>query len=116
MPKSVRASSALLAGLLAGGLALLPAGPAYAADPTTMTSGFYTDPDNSALRWTTANPGDGRAAAIRASIANTPAARWFGNWSGDIAAGARGSTAPAPPQEPIPAERGVRKTPPARTP
>ncbi len=88
MRKSVRAASALLAGLLAGGLALLHAGPAYAADPTTMTSGFYTDPDNSALRWTAANPGDGRAAAIRASIANTPAARWFGNWSGDIAAAA----------------------------
>lgn len=86
MRTSVRAASALLAGALTAGLALLNAGPAYAADPTTMTSGFYTDPDNSALRWTTANPGDGRAAAIRTSIANTPAARWFGNWSGDIGA------------------------------
>ncbi|MEU8460509.1 glycoside hydrolase family 6 protein [Streptomyces sp. NPDC029003] len=84
MRKSVRAASALLAGALTAGLALLNAGPAYAADPTTMTSGFYTDPDNSALRWANANPGDGRAAAIRMSIANTPAARWFGNWSGDI--------------------------------
>ncbi|MFD7256632.1 glycoside hydrolase family 6 protein [Streptomyces sp. NPDC059874] len=84
MRKSVRAASALLAGVLTTGLALIEAGPAYAADPTTMTSGFYTDPDNSALRWANANPGDGRAAAIRTSIANTPAARWFGNWSGDI--------------------------------
>ncbi|MFF5701164.1 glycoside hydrolase family 6 protein [Streptomyces sp. NPDC012794] len=86
MRKSVRAASVMLAGALTAGLALLNAGPAYAADPTTMTSGFYTDPDNSALRWANANPGDGRAAAIRTSIANTPAARWFGNWSGDIAA------------------------------
>ncbi|MEU5386707.1 glycoside hydrolase family 6 protein [Kitasatospora cineracea] len=84
MRKPTRAAAALLAGLLATGLALTDAGPAYAADPTTMTSGFYVDPDNSALRWADANPGDGRAAAIRANIANTPAARWFGNWSGDI--------------------------------
>ncbi|WP_330328855.1 glycoside hydrolase family 6 protein [Streptomyces sp. NBC_00536] len=84
MRKSVRAASALLAGALTAALALINAGPAYAADPTTMTSGFYADPDNSALRWTNANPGDGRSAAIRTSIANTPAARWFGNWSGDI--------------------------------
>ncbi len=90
MRKSVRAASALLAGVLTAGLTVINAGPAHAADPTAMTSGFYTDPDNSALRWANANPGDGRAAAIRTSIANSPAARWFGNWSGDIgtAAGA----------------------------
>ncbi|MEV0531429.1 glycoside hydrolase family 6 protein [Kitasatospora sp. NPDC050463] len=84
MRKSIRTASALLAGALTAGLALVGAGPAYAADPTTMTSGFYVDPDNSALRWANANPGDGRAQAIRSAIANTPAARWFGNWSGDI--------------------------------
>ncbi|WP_030192674.1 glycoside hydrolase family 6 protein [Streptomyces sp. NRRL S-87] len=86
MRTSLRAVSALLAGVLGTGLALIGAGAAYAADPTTMTSGFYTDPDNSALRWSDANPGDGRAAAIRTSIGRTPAARWFGNWSGDIGA------------------------------
>ncbi|MFE4258839.1 glycoside hydrolase family 6 protein [Streptomyces sp. NPDC056883] len=86
MLRSVRATSALLAGVLAAALAVIDVGPAHAADPTTMTSGFYTDPDNSALRWAHANPGDGRAAAIRTSIADAPAARWFGNWSGDIAA------------------------------
>jgi len=88
MRTSVRTSSALLAGVLATGLALINAGPAHAADPTGMTSGFYTDPANSALSWANANPGDGRAAAIRNSIANTPAARWFGNWSGDIGSAA----------------------------
>ncbi len=86
MRKSTRTAFALLAGALAAGLALVGAGPAYAADPVAMTSGFYVDPDNSALRWVNANPGDGRAPAIRSAIANTPAARWFGNWSGDIGA------------------------------
>jgi endoglucanase len=88
MRTSRKAASALLAAVLSTGLAAIGAGPAYAADPTTMTSGFYTDPDNSALRWVNANPGDGRAAAIRTSIATAPTARWFGNWSGDIGAAA----------------------------
>ncbi|MCB5168543.1 glycoside hydrolase family 6 protein [Streptomyces bambusae] len=88
MRTRIRAASALLAGVLTTGFALLGIGPAHAADPTGMTSGFYTDPDNSALRWVNANPGDGRAAAIRTFIAQTPAARWFGNWSGDIGAAA----------------------------
>ncbi|WP_030394430.1 glycoside hydrolase family 6 protein [Kitasatospora purpeofusca] len=88
MRNLVRTAAALLAGALSTGLALVNAGPAHAADPTGMTSGFYTDPENSALGWANANPGDGRAAAIRSSIGNTPAARWFGNWSGDIGAAA----------------------------
>ncbi|MFJ9519918.1 glycoside hydrolase family 6 protein [Kitasatospora sp. NPDC101801] len=88
MRTSVRTASALLAGVLTAGLAVINTGTAHAADPTTMTSGFYLDPDNSALRWANANPGDGRATAIRSSIADTPAARWFGNWSGDIGSAA----------------------------
>jgi endoglucanase len=56
------------------------AGPA----PLAMTSGFYVDPNSSPAAWSAANPGDGRASAIRDSIANTPMARWFGSWSGDI--------------------------------
>ncbi|WP_031030732.1 glycoside hydrolase family 6 protein [Streptomyces sp. NRRL WC-3725] len=72
--------SALFA--LPSALALAPS--AHAADPTTMTSGFYVDPDSSAKRWVAADPGDGRAPAINASIANTPMARWFGSWSGTI--------------------------------
>lgn len=65
-------------------LALATAPSARAADPTTMTNGFYVDPDSSAKRWVAANQGDGRAPAINASIANTPTARWFGSWSGTI--------------------------------
>ncbi|MEU7644545.1 glycoside hydrolase family 6 protein [Streptomyces huasconensis] len=65
-------------------LALAVAPSAHAADPTTMTNGFYTDPDSSARRWAAAHPGDGRAPAINTAIAQTPMARWFGAWSGTI--------------------------------
>ena len=65
-------------------LSLAVAPSAHAADPTTMTSGFYVDPDSSPKRWVAANHGDGRAGAINASIANTPMARWFGSWSGAV--------------------------------
>ncbi|MEU5220933.1 glycoside hydrolase family 6 protein [Streptomyces sp. NPDC020807] len=75
---------ALVAALAALPLALAVAPSAHAADPTTLTSGFYVDPDSSAKRWVAANPGDGRAPAVNASLANTPMARWFGSWSGTI--------------------------------
>ncbi|CAM5297721.1 glycoside hydrolase family 6 protein [Streptomyces fumanus] len=74
----------LAAALLALPLALAAAPSAHAADPISMTSGFYVDPASSAKRWVTDNPGDGRAAAINNAIANTPMARWFGSWSGTI--------------------------------
>ncbi|WP_432138115.1 glycoside hydrolase family 6 protein [Streptomyces sp. bgisy154] len=73
-------AAALLA--LPSALALAPS--AHAADPTTMTSGFYVDPNSSARRWVAANSGDGRAPAIESALANTPMARWFGSWSGTI--------------------------------
>ncbi|MFJ6792972.1 glycoside hydrolase family 6 protein [Streptomyces sp. NPDC091268] len=75
---------ALTAALSALPLALAVAPSAHAADPTGMTSGFYADPQSSAKQWVATHPGDGRAAAINASLANTPAARWFGSWSGTI--------------------------------
>ena len=50
---------ALAAALSALPLALAAAPSAHAADPTTMTNGFYADPDSSAKRWAAANPGDG---------------------------------------------------------
>jgi endoglucanase len=65
-------------------LAFAAAPSAHAADPTTMTSGFYVDPNSTVKQWVAANPGDGRAAAINSAIANTPMARWFGSWSGTI--------------------------------
>ncbi|MFJ5780053.1 glycoside hydrolase family 6 protein [Streptomyces sp. NPDC093094] len=80
-----RRISTLTAALIALPLTLVVAPSAHAADPTTMTSGFYVDPNSTAKQWVAANPTDGRAPAISASIANTPMARWFGSWSGSIA-------------------------------
>ena len=56
------------------------------ADPISQTSGFYVNPQSSPASWVAANPGDGRANAIRTEIARQPMASWFGNWSGDITA------------------------------
>jgi endoglucanase len=79
----------LIRGAVAALLALplfLSSSPSAQAAPTplAMTSGFYVDPNSSPAAWSAANPGDGRASAIRSSIAGTPMARWFGSWSGDI--------------------------------
>ncbi len=86
--------TALLALPLAPALALAVAPSAHAADPTTMTNGFYTDPDSSAKRWAAAKPGDGRAPAIDVPIANTPMARWFGSGSHRLAQGSWASRTP----------------------
>ncbi|GIE35461.1 glucanase [Actinoplanes italicus] len=64
--------------------AVLLGAPAAHADPLSQTSGFYVNPSSSPATWAAANPGDGRAAAIRTSIAQKPMASWFGSWSGDI--------------------------------
>src|ERR687894_606252 len=77
-----RALAAALA--LAAPVVLLGA-PAAHANPVSQTSGFYVNPNSSPAAWAAANPGDGRAAAIRTQIAQRPMASWFGNWSGDIA-------------------------------
>nr|WP_163871086.1 glycoside hydrolase family 6 protein [Myxococcus eversor] len=55
-----------------------------------MTSGFYLDPNSNSANWVRSNGGDGRAARIQSSIASKPGARWFGNWSGDIASAVSG--------------------------
>lgn len=44
---------------------------------TAEPSEFYVDPATNAARWVAANPGDGRAPAIRDRIATVPQARWF---------------------------------------
>ncbi|GHB01962.1 MULTISPECIES: glycoside hydrolase family 6 protein [Streptomyces] len=74
----------LTAALLALPLALVASPPAQAADPTTLTSGFYVDPNSSPALWVAATPSDGRAPAVRDNVATKPMARWFGNWSGTI--------------------------------
>jgi endoglucanase len=75
---------ALTAALLALPLALAVAPSGHAAGPALKANGFYVDPNSSAKQWVAANPNDGRASAINNSLANTPAARWFGSWSGSI--------------------------------
>ena len=70
---------ALLAVGLAAGLTCAPAAGAavQAADPVTLTSGFYVNPANSAAVWAAANPTDGREPAIESAIATQPSALWF---------------------------------------
>lgn len=76
----------LLAGAAALAIALgaLTAPSAAAADPLAQTDGFYVDPGSTPQQWVDSNPSDGRAQAIRTSIAQQPMARWFGSWSGTI--------------------------------
>ncbi|MFJ1748451.1 glycoside hydrolase family 6 protein [Streptomyces sp. NPDC088116] len=64
-----------------GAMSLLVPHPASAADPTTLTSGFYVSPDSSPAAWARDNPGDSRAARIHSSIGSRPIARWFGTGS-----------------------------------
>ena len=49
-------------------------------------SRLFTNPDSEAADWVRAHRGDPRAQEIRHRIANQPTAKWFGAWSGDIAA------------------------------
>jgi endoglucanase len=77
-------SRALAAALALTIPAVLLGAPAAYADPVSQTSGFYVNPNSSPASWVAANPGDGRAAAIRTEIAQKAMASWFGNWSGDI--------------------------------
>lgn len=49
-----------------------------------LNPNLYSDPQSSAAVWARNNPGDGRAAAIRAGIADQAGARWFGGWNADV--------------------------------
>ncbi|MGW2377100.1 glycoside hydrolase family 6 protein [Kitasatospora sp. NPDC001683] len=84
MRRSLRRLSLLMAPALTALPAAVQPAAAQVSTPTAETSGFYVDPESTAQQWLNANPGDGRAAAIRSSIADVPTARWFGNWSGTI--------------------------------
>lgn len=60
---------------------LTTAGTAAAADPLSLTSGFYVSPESSPAVWVAANPTDSRAASIQTNIASRPIGRWFGTGS-----------------------------------
>ena len=68
-----------LAAVMAATIVLLPAAPAVAADPISLTSGFYVNPNSLPAIWARNNSGDARAARIQTSIGSKPIARWFGN-------------------------------------
>jgi endoglucanase len=85
MQRRLRVHALLVTVGLTAAATVLAAPAAYAAgNPVGMTDGFYVDPGNSAAVWAAANPGDGRAAAIAASIAPEPSADWFTGSNSDI--------------------------------
>jgi endoglucanase len=86
MKRLARPLLALAAALAVAVPTILFGSSAAYADPISQTSGFYVNPRSSPASWVAANPGDGRANAIRTEIAQKPMASWFGNWSGDITA------------------------------
>lgn len=86
MKRPARPLLALAAALAVAVPTILFGSPAAHANPISQTSGFYVNPQSSPASWVAANPGDGRANAIRTEIAQRPMASWFGNWSGDITA------------------------------
>lgn len=67
-----------------------------------LASELFTDPDAQAANWVRAHPGDPRAQEIERRIANQPAGKWFGPWSGDITAAVSGYTRAASRQHKVP--------------
>jgi cellulase/cellobiase CelA1 len=63
---------------------------------------LFTDPNSEAANWVRDNPGDPRAKAITQRIAAQPTAKWFGAWSGDIAAAISGYAGAASKQDRVP--------------
>jgi endoglucanase len=76
----------LTSALLGTAISVVPASPAAAASPLTLTTGFYVDPNSSPATWARNNPSDARAARIQASIGSKSMSRWFGNWNTNISA------------------------------
>jgi cellulase/cellobiase CelA1 len=65
-------------------------------------SRLFTDPASLAADWVRAHPGDPRVQEIGRRIANQPTAKWFGTWSGDIAAAVSRYTDAASRQNKVP--------------
>jgi len=56
---------------------------------------LFADPNSQAANWVRAHHGAPLARQVRQRIANQPTAKWFGAWSGDIAAAVSGYTSAA---------------------
>jgi cellulase/cellobiase CelA1 len=67
-----------------------------------LASRLFTDVNSEAADWVRAHPGDRLAHEIRQRIANQPTAKWFGPWSGDIAAAVSGYAGPASTEHKVP--------------
>ena len=90
----------------AGGRVQLAAGSISRALPGAgggaRASRLFIDPASLAASWVRAHPGDPRVQQIRQRIANQPTAKWFGAWSGDIAAAVSGYTTAASREHKVP--------------
>ncbi|MBZ9750792.1 glycoside hydrolase family 6 protein [Deinococcus sp. HMF7604] len=63
---------------------LTPQAQAQQPQLSAQAVSFYADPGGAAATWVRNNPNDGRTSLIRSRVSTQPAARWFGNWSGDV--------------------------------
>lgn len=63
---------------------------------------LFTDPNSLVADWVRAHPGAPAAREIRRRIANQPTAKWFGAWSGDIAAAVSDYTGAASAEHKVP--------------
>jgi cellulase/cellobiase CelA1 len=72
------------------------------AGQAALASRLFTDPHSEAASWVRAHPGDPRTHEIRKRIASQPTAKWFGAWSGDIAAAVSGYENAASRQHKVP--------------
>lgn len=78
------------------------AGTPPGASRSALANRLYTDPNALAALWVRAHPGDPLAQQIAQRIASQPTARWFGTWSGDIAAAVSSYTAAASGRHKVP--------------
>ena len=67
-----------------------------------LASRLFIDPNSEAALWVQAHRGNPQAGQIRHRIANQPTAKWFGAWSGDIAAAVSGYTDAASREHKVP--------------
>ena len=65
-------------------------------------SRLFIDPASQVANWVRAHPGDPRVRKIGQRIASQPTAKWFGAWSGDIAAAVSGYTSAASREHKVP--------------
>jgi cellulase/cellobiase CelA1 len=90
----------------AGGRAHLGVGSTSRALPGAgrgaLGTRLFRDPNSEAAHWVRGHRSDPRAQEIRQRIANQPTAKWFGAWSGSIAAAVEGYTRAASREHKVP--------------